>query len=193
MNTGVEILLARMETNPDEFIGEYARWSEVIRAVDARKKGDHDFGDSLPFLSDEEIDRLYDKWCEISRKSFDDRVMRELLADKDDAGAPTSIFTLRPRPAVVTGRSTNANWTHVEMEKQRIAAQQARLTSLSQATGLYDAAQSAQAGALNNYGNMYANAIQADNRWLEDKLREHEANLKKSVGSKLGRALLGGK
>jgi hypothetical protein len=31
MNDGVKILLERMQTNPEEFHGEYNRWTEVIK------------------------------------------------------------------------------------------------------------------------------------------------------------------
>jgi len=90
-NKGVEILLSRMESNPEEFeLGHYGknkRWDWVLKAVLARIERKHkstvDHPLDLPYLSDAEIDALYQKYMSIQGDSFTKRVMGELLNDKE--------------------------------------------------------------------------------------------------------------
>ena len=86
-NKGVEILLSRMESNPEEFeLGHYGknkRWDWVLKAVLSRIERKHkstaDHPLDLPYLSDVEIDALYQKYMSIQGDSFTKRVMGELL------------------------------------------------------------------------------------------------------------------
>ena len=79
MNTGVEILLKRMETNPDDFnyqinIGGMSRWMRLV---------DHAIGDEL--LTQEEHDALKAGLKEVKRKRFTELVMKELAGVEDEA------------------------------------------------------------------------------------------------------------
>ena len=89
MNQGVEILLARMESNPDEFmdmfivgdsilsVGAGAKWEWIILAVleyvvDENKK-------PLTFLTEEEVHAIYGKYVSIQGNNFTKHVMKKLL------------------------------------------------------------------------------------------------------------------
>jgi hypothetical protein len=72
MLTGVEILLERMKTNPEEFIeGGYSKWSRVIDG-------------SWAILSEDERDALQAGINEAKREHFNGEVMRVLAQGHDD-------------------------------------------------------------------------------------------------------------
>jgi hypothetical protein len=90
-NKGVEILLSRMESNPEEFeLGYYGnskRWDWVLKGVLARIERKHkstiDHPLDLPYLSDAEVNALHQKYMSIQGDSFTKRVMGELLSERD--------------------------------------------------------------------------------------------------------------
>ena len=90
-NKGVEILLSRMESNPEEFeLGYYGsgkRWDWILKAVLSRIERKHkstiDHPLDLPYLSDAEVNALYNKYMSIQGDSFTKRVMGELLSDTE--------------------------------------------------------------------------------------------------------------
>ena len=90
-NKGVEILLARMESNPEEFeLGYYGntkRWDWVLKGVLSRIERKHkstiDHPLDLPYLSDDEVNALHRKYMSIQGDSFTKRVMGELLSERD--------------------------------------------------------------------------------------------------------------
>jgi hypothetical protein len=69
LSTGVRTLLARMESNPEEFYGEADKWrfmfSPNFREV----------------MTEPEKGALHEALCEVRRKEFDERVMRRLLQE----------------------------------------------------------------------------------------------------------------
>lgn len=72
MLTGVEILLERMKTNPEEFVeGGYSKWSRVL-----------DAGWSV--MTMEEQKALQDAMNEAKREHFNGEVMRVLSQGHDD-------------------------------------------------------------------------------------------------------------
>ena len=72
MLTGVEILLERMKTNPEEFIeGGYSKWSRVIDG-------------SWAILSEDERDALQAGINEAKREHFNGEVMRVLAQGHDE-------------------------------------------------------------------------------------------------------------
>jgi hypothetical protein len=94
MNKGVQILLERMRSNPDEFVpnvnGHYPdKWRRIIMAVEMRTNGGKDYKDQLPFLSNEEIKALWDGMQQLQGELFTKRVMNILL---QDAGELSSSF-----------------------------------------------------------------------------------------------------
>lgn len=101
MNQGVETLLARMDSNPEEFAFQFDgnwprhpqqdRWLPVMDAVVrrvARKAGEEvsggpsKTGDLVSFLTDEEVQALYDKYLSLQGDAFTRFVMRTLLVEE---------------------------------------------------------------------------------------------------------------
>jgi hypothetical protein len=99
MNKGVQILLERMSSNPDEFVpdmsGKYPpKWRNIVLSVEMRTKGGKDYEDQLPFLSDKEIKALWQKMQELQGELFTKRVMNTLLQDAnefDPRDVPTTV------------------------------------------------------------------------------------------------------
>lgn len=90
MNQGVEILLARMDSNPDEFVGvdwpKSNKWAWVVEDLRRRMaptKEDKEFGLPLRFLSDEEVRMLWEKLESLRADQFTKAVMRTLLEEDD--------------------------------------------------------------------------------------------------------------
>jgi hypothetical protein len=72
MLTGVEILLERMKTNPEEFIeGGFSKWSRVINSA-------------WDILTEQERKALEDGTKEAKRDHFNGEVMRVLAQGHDD-------------------------------------------------------------------------------------------------------------
>jgi hypothetical protein len=91
-NQGVQMLLNRMQSNPEEFtergVLHPGRWDwlmeQVIRRVEHHHQNDDNYRIELPFLTNEEVDALYDKFMSIQGEAFTHRIMRELLEDGED-------------------------------------------------------------------------------------------------------------
>jgi hypothetical protein len=83
MNQGVQILLERMDTNPEEFEDYAGKWGDIIGAILARKNSsdEHSKDAPLPFLSDAEVNALYDKLEDVRRENFTADVLRRLADD----------------------------------------------------------------------------------------------------------------
>jgi len=83
---GVQILLKRMESNPDEFINpdEY-KWQKVVAGVFARKEGikGKETGAVLG-LTDAEIDALHAGFVKLARPAFDEYVMKTVLNESEE-------------------------------------------------------------------------------------------------------------
>ena len=88
MNQGIEILLARMESHPDEFYNLHlpsyrsSRWGSLL---DEAIKG--------KFTTEEERTALQDKLSSIQGESFTMAVLKELMGDA--AVVPTGGVTLQ--------------------------------------------------------------------------------------------------
>jgi hypothetical protein len=86
MNKGVEILLARMESNPEEFIpdlmGAYpVKWRKVLVDIRARMH-DKSYRSDLTFLTQEEVKMLWAKMQSIQGDLFTKHIMNTLLQDE---------------------------------------------------------------------------------------------------------------
>jgi hypothetical protein len=87
MNQGVQILLERMDTNPEEFEeGNLSKWADIMNAVTARKNAPeaHSKNAPLPFLTDPEVNALYDKLEDVRRENFTSDVLRRLADDSQE-------------------------------------------------------------------------------------------------------------
>jgi len=80
MNQGVQILLDRMDTNPEEFEDYSGKWGDIIGAVHARKSipEAHSKDAPLPFLTDPEVNALYNRLEDVRRENFTSDVLRRL-------------------------------------------------------------------------------------------------------------------
>jgi hypothetical protein len=99
MNKGVQILLERMSSNPDEFTpdlrnGYPPKWRNIILSVEMRVKGGKDYQDQLPFLSDKEIKALWQKMQELQGELFTKQVMNTLLRDAEDGLGYSEVIEL---------------------------------------------------------------------------------------------------
>lgn len=88
MNKGVEILLSRMESNPEEFVpdvnGRYPRkWRDTLEHLQARVQ-DKNAQDRLMFLSDDDINMLWAKMQSLRGDLFTKQIMNTLLQDSVD-------------------------------------------------------------------------------------------------------------
>ncbi len=129
MNQGVQILLERMDTNPEEFEDDFAlgggKWYDIVQAVHVRKDKNEK---TLPFLSDAEVNALYDKLEDVRRENFTAAVLRRLadtpqeitqqgLWDKPSystsnhpvLGTPSSLTTTLPHTTATTAGTWGAS------------------------------------------------------------------------------------
>ncbi len=89
MNKGVQILLERMNSNPDEFIptlrdGYPPKWRDILLSIEMRTNGGKEYKDQLPFLNDKEVKALWEKMQSLQGELFTKRVMDTLLRDAHD-------------------------------------------------------------------------------------------------------------
>jgi hypothetical protein len=95
MNKGVQILLERMQSNPEEFIpdwrGSYPpKWSAKLNAIARRASHitnaikEVDYYPELPFLKDEEILALWNAMQNLLANQFTEEVMATLLHDAEE-------------------------------------------------------------------------------------------------------------
>jgi hypothetical protein len=86
MNKGVQILLERMSSNPDEFVptlrdGYSQKWRNILLSVEMRVNGGKDYRDQLAFLTDKEVKVLWEKMQSLRGDLFTKQVMDTLLKD----------------------------------------------------------------------------------------------------------------
>jgi hypothetical protein len=84
MNKGVQILLERIKSNPEEFTPDIAgsypkKWRVILRQIEARANGE--VPKYLDFLSDAEIDELWRAMRGVRGDQFTKEVMNTLLRD----------------------------------------------------------------------------------------------------------------
>jgi len=116
MNQGVQIILERMDTNPEEFEeGSYSKWSDIVQAVHARVTAPeaHKKNAPLPFLSDAEVRAMYDKLEDVRRENFTADVLRR-LADAPNLEVQEDLFdnthTLVSTSTSPYSLTTNGSW-----------------------------------------------------------------------------------
>ena len=82
-STGVKIILARIESHPEEFREQFGKWEDIINSVrNYMTEGkNHAYG-----MTEEEVKALYEKFREhIWVPQFNDMVMQRVLdPDKED-------------------------------------------------------------------------------------------------------------
>lgn len=101
ISEGVALVLRRMETNPEEFSESPTRggkWAHIINVVEARING-HKLES---WMSDYEVQILWETYCRVKQKEFHEGVMRKLLVEESMAITipDLSYFMMRPEVAV---------------------------------------------------------------------------------------------
>lgn len=99
INKGVQMLINRMDSHPEEFTRRKSlnpgRWDwvleQIIRRVEHNHKNSDTYRVELPFLSNSEVEALYDKWMSIQGDAFTHRIMRELLDSDAEDNDPNSV------------------------------------------------------------------------------------------------------
>lgn len=82
-SAGVQILLKRIDSNPDEVKEEYGKWAGLRDAVFSYKEsGTRNAW--LRGLTEAEIDALHEKLNTIYRSVFDGWVMKQVLAEPEE-------------------------------------------------------------------------------------------------------------
>ena len=118
-NKGVLILLNRMDSHPEEFterrnLGARTRWDWLIEQVTRRvfngHKGDSNYRLDLPFLTDAEVDALYDKYQQTQGQAFTNRIMSELL-DEPEAAMLDDTLRAKQMELFATQNQLRANKT----------------------------------------------------------------------------------
>lgn len=122
-NKGVQILLNRMESNPEEFTARpnrtlmaENRWEwvieKVINRIDNNHKNTDNYRMQLRFLTNEEVEALYDKYMSIQGEAFTRAIMQELLEEANEREQEANIVMSAPdgrqfssRPMIVTKES----------------------------------------------------------------------------------------
>jgi hypothetical protein len=104
MNKGVQILLERIKSNPEEFAPDITgrhpeKWRNILQQVQARANGEPQF---LDFLSDAEIQELWRAMQSVRGDQFTKQVMNTLLRDGVEL-SPSSY--LEPSETQKTARS----------------------------------------------------------------------------------------
>ena len=103
MNQGVEILLARMDSHPEEFIDDVrGEWRWLTNQLEGPAVG------GLYFLTDEEKIALHEKYSSLVREQFTKNIMQQLLKDKDE-GKEGTIHSSR---GVGIGTTSSYSNTH---------------------------------------------------------------------------------
>jgi hypothetical protein len=90
LNKGVQILLERMSSNPDEFVpslrgGYLPKWRDILISVEMRVNGGKDYKDQLAFLTDKEVKALWEKMQSLRGDLFTKQVMNTLLSESTES------------------------------------------------------------------------------------------------------------
>jgi hypothetical protein len=96
MNKGVQILLERMDSNPEEFYTDETKWLDLLGMVISRAKqlaGERPPSGLKPVISnccltDDEVIVLHTKMQQIQANEFTNRVMERLLGSDENLPYP---------------------------------------------------------------------------------------------------------
>lgn len=123
--TGVQILLSRMESNPEEFSRNNKKWAKITDALRNYKQSGSTSSAVLG-LNKDELSALYIAYTQILRKEFTDSILREVLSSEEKelshsmTSAPPTVLGNSHGGSVGVG---NGGYTHA----QQVAVQQAYL------------------------------------------------------------------
>ena len=112
MNEGVQIILARIASHPEEFIHTYnvnteyhGRWHNLIDNVNKRVELGNDR--ILAFLTDEEIKAIYDALREVQRDDFTATIMRRITNSENSYELQEQLRAKLIQPANIAGTAVH--------------------------------------------------------------------------------------
>ncbi len=103
-STGVQILLKRMESNPNEFTEEHGKWSSIRNAVFAYKEH-NDHSAWLRGLTKAEMDALHEKLSTLYRPVLDAWVMKQVLDTPEEAPVTLDAYQMARGKQII-----GSNW-----------------------------------------------------------------------------------
>lgn len=86
LSEGVQLLLQRMESHPNEFDLDRGKWASELNVVYARVSGKTPPQRAEPWLSTAEVEALWDKYVEIKQRDFHGHVMKKLFDEQEKEG-----------------------------------------------------------------------------------------------------------
>ena len=86
LSEGVQLLLQRMESHPNEFDLDRGKWASELNVVYARVTGKTQPQRTEPWLSTAEVEALWDKYVEIKQRDFHGHVMKKLFDEEEKEG-----------------------------------------------------------------------------------------------------------
>ena len=86
LSEGVQLLLQRMESHPNEFDLDRGKWASELNVVYARVTGKTPPQRAEPWLSTAEVEALWDKYVEIKQRDFHGHVMKKLFDGEEKEG-----------------------------------------------------------------------------------------------------------
>lgn len=106
-NKGVQILLERIKSNPEEFTNldtlspakTRTRWGHITRGVFNRTHQPEAKEVELPYLSDEEVAVIYEALKPLLAQQFTESIMEQLL--RDDSSSQKELFSGAAYPPVL--------------------------------------------------------------------------------------------
>ena len=97
MNSGIEIILARMETHPDEFMFGNEKWKFIYSDY---------YRDSL---TESDKGALHDKLKQLRQEEFNHKVMATLARPEEDEEEEDGVFSSEPMLGGGRSLTYNAN------------------------------------------------------------------------------------
>ncbi len=140
VSQGVRILVERCETNPDEMMEEYGKWSQLRNAVFdyMENRGNTDRHAWLRGLREDEIKLLYDAFGANYRRVFDEYVMKNVLVDEEDE--KDKQWAAIKNPGMFHNKATfqPGSWQNVatQISNTSVVSQQSLVARLKQELGI---------------------------------------------------------
>ena len=111
LSEGVQLLLQRMESHPDEFDLDRGKWASELNVVFARVSGKTPPQRAEPWLSTAEVEALWDKYVKIKQRDFHGHVMKKLFDDEE--GLPLDAYGLSQGKQRLQGTVQPGTWQNV--------------------------------------------------------------------------------
>lgn len=133
-SAGVNILLQRMETHPEEFccevetrngiIGAMPKWNDVITSV-LQVKNKESIRGYATYLNEAEVDALFEGYKKIRRKDFDAHVMEAVLNPEPKLSSNDNNARAKMTAMQMQGAQQYSGYTNLAQAQHISAHQQA--------------------------------------------------------------------